>query len=271
MNGYLAEPWIAWEEEREENDLLQLADDRPRGLVPGPDKAAALTCGVDTQKDGFWFEIRAWGFGAELTSWQVREGFVSGFEALERILFEDVYSDARGNEYAVRRACIDSGGHRTAEVYEFARKHRGRVIPIKGEQRMARPHVFTVIDTYPGRRKPIPGGLKLLRVDTTFYKDALDARLRTAAADPGAWLFHGEVSTDWLRQMCAEYRDDSGVWRVIGSRPNHAWDVSVYNLVAAELAGVKYIRREPAKRPEPPPEKDSEFWRGTQLKNWLKR
>ena len=42
---------------------------------------------VDTQKNGFFYEIRAWGWGSDLESWQVREGYVGTFEALYKTEF----------------------------------------------------------------------------------------------------------------------------------------------------------------------------------------
>jgi hypothetical protein len=37
-------------------------------------------------------------------SWCVREGFVISFEELERVLWEDEYTDAEGNRYVVTMA-----------------------------------------------------------------------------------------------------------------------------------------------------------------------
>jgi len=248
-NKHQALPWLDYTQEREEDKILALRDDRPRGLVPSGDVVSCLTAGVDTQDNGFWYEIRAWGYGLILESWQIREGFIESFEALAQVLFEDSYLDIEGNEYRVRFTVHDAMGHRTAEVYDFARLHRGRLLPFKGEQRMRQPWALSKLDVYPGTNKPIPGGLHLLRADVNFYKNLLAHKLEIAPADPGAWHLHGETTEEWARQMCAEYINDNGLWENPAGRANHAWDCSVYNLVAADYLGVKYWKR-PKQQPQ---------------------
>lgn len=251
LNSYAAEPWKSYTAEREETKILALRDERPRGLVPGDGQVSCLTAGIDTQDVGFWFEIRAWGYGMTLTSWQIREGYVDTFEALEQVLFSDTYQDASGLEYPVRFAVQDAMGHRTSEVYDFARKHRGRLAALKGEQRMRQPHAFSNLEHYPGTQKPIPGGLKLLRADVNFFKNQLSGKLDVAPADPGAWLFHVETTEEWARHMCAEYIDEeTGFWTCPESRANHGWDCSVYNLVAANVLGIKFWNKSENRRPK---------------------
>jgi hypothetical protein len=46
-----------------------------------------------------------------------------------------------------------------------------------------------VIDTYPGTNKPIPGGVRLARLNTGYYKGKLSSYLDIAPADPGAFPF----------------------------------------------------------------------------------
>lgn len=240
-NNFEAVPWLDYTVERDEEVILALRDERPRGRVPAGNQIAGITAAVDTQDVGFYYEIRAWGFGLIQESWQIREGYANSFAALEEILFNDQYLDADDNPYLVQVVLIDAMGHRTKEVYEWCRLHRGRTVPIKGEQRMNEPFKFSQpIEYYPGTDKRIPGGMRVLRINTTIYKDKLAGLVEIPSADPGAWHLHSETSVDWARQMTAEYVDDKGLWQVMGSRPNHAWDVSVYNLVAAEYIGLQF-------------------------------
>ena len=260
LNGYAAEPWMEFEAERQEDQIVALADERPRGLVP--DDAFCLTAAIDTQDDGFWYEIRAWGHGFALDSWQVREGFVpatwhkmapedmqhrpwmyhQAFDPVRRILWEDQYFDAQGNEYTVALAAIDAMGHRTSEVYDFCRAHRGKIYPVQGmRNRSNKPYKYSKLDSYPGSNKAIPGGLSLLQLDVNHYKDELSGRLQISAMDPGAWRLHSETSTDWARHLCAEYLDEkTGRWACPSNRANHGWDCSVYNLALADILGVKF-------------------------------
>lgn len=243
LNADKAEPWVEYYKERSEERILALCDDRPRGIVPGGSIIAGLTAGVDTQKQGFWYEIRAWSWGPGKESWQVREGFVNSFEDLERVLFNDHYEDTDGQQFIVSLVAQDAMGEKTAQVYDFCRLHRGRIFPLKGEQRMNQPFSFSNIDFYPGTRKPIPGGIRLLRANVTYYKHDLANLLEISSADPGAWHLHSETTLEWAIQMAAEYVNEKGLWQCPDGRANHAWDCSVYNLVAADVLGLRFWQK----------------------------
>ena len=253
-NGYEGTPWQDYEVERAEKDILALRDDRPRGLVPGGGRTACLIGMVDTQEDHFIYTVRALGWGSSLPSWLVREGRVETFEGVAQVLWDDVYRDVDGVEYPVRLSVIDSQGNRTADVYEFCRQHRGKIFPLKGEQRMTRPHDFTRIDHFPNSEKKIPGGIKLLRVDTTVFKNQLSAKLSILPTDPGAFLLHAEATEEYARQMCAEYFDEEdSVWLCPKHRANHYWDCEVYGLACADLLGVRHWKRPEDKKPASAP------------------
>lgn len=249
-NSLKAEPYTDVQVERKEDSILALRDDRPRGLVPK--NVSCLTIAVDTQKRGFYYEIRAWGWGLELESWQIREGFVDSFDALQKISFDDEYSDASGKSYRIMFGVIDSGGtatdygaSRTAEVYDFCRRVKF-MVPIKGQQRKNQPFGFTKIDTYPGTTKLIPGGLKLYSVHVTYFKNTLARKLEIAPTDPGAWHLHSETTEQYAKQMCTEFQNDKGLWECPRGRQNHFWDCGVYNLAAAEILGIRFWKKKAA-------------------------
>ena len=242
-NAHKAEPWIIRKQERKEDAILALRDDRPRGLVPAGDVVSCVTAGVDTQDVGFWYEIRGWGYGLDLESWGVREGYVETFGALERILWEDEYLDVDGKPYHVQLVVQDAMGHRTSDVYDFARMHRGHLLPFQGVQTMAAPYGITDVEFYPGTKKPIPGGIKLLRGHVTYFKNTLSNKLNIAPSDPGSWHLNSETSFEWARQMCAEFVNEKGFWEAKSGAANHGWDCSVENLVAAELLGVRHWKK----------------------------
>jgi phage terminase large subunit GpA-like protein len=252
-NNYKAEPWLAYEQSRSEDALLMLRDERPSGVVPGQGRVACLVAGVDTQDNGFWFEVRAFSYGQQRESWQVRAGFVDSFAALAEVLWGSEYRDGEGNSYFLRLAVMDAMGHRTDEVYAFARANLGRLFAFQGVQRLAQPYRFSAIDNYPGTGKAIPGGLKILRADVNYFKNILSSKLEIAAGDPGAWHFNAETTPAWARQMTVEYIDEkTGLWACPENKANHAWDCSVYALVAAEVLGVRYWPR-PGEAPAKPP------------------
>lgn len=247
LNSHAAEPWRIYAHERKEDKILALRDERPKGIVPNGDRVACLTAGVDTQDNGFWYEIRAWGWGMPMESWQIREGFVDSFDALTQRLFNSRYEDVDGNEYFVKFAVHDAMGTRTSEVYDFARLHRGQMLPFQGKGSLTQPVAYSNLSFYPGSNKKIPGGLVLLRADVNFFKNQLSGKLEIKQDDPGAWHYHSETTEEWARQMCAEVIDEKkSVWINPHERANHGWDCSVYNLVAAEVTGVKFMKPQKA-------------------------
>ncbi len=255
-NAFKAEPYTDVQKERQEDEVLKLRDERPRGLVPSG--ISCLTAAVDTQQRGFYYEIRAWGWGMSLESWQIREGYVESFAGLVKILFEDEYKNAAGNIFKVRFTLMDSGGtysdfgiSRTAQVYDFCRRYRG-IFPLKGQQRQASPYKVTQLDTFPGTNKPIPGGLKLYNVHVTYFKDTLHHKLQIEPTDPGAWHLHSEASEDYAKQMCSEFKNEKGLWECPRGKKNHYWDLGVYGLAVAEVLGLKFWKRKSA---EPAPQK----------------
>jgi phage terminase large subunit GpA-like protein len=251
MNGYLAEPWVEDIQQRDAEVVKALRDERPFGKVPGGGVVAALLGTADSQDDGFWFEIRAWGWGEERESWQVRTGFVESLDALERIFWDDAYTDAEGNLYTVGFASIDAMGHRTDEVYEWCVRNRGRVLPLQGVDSLKMPAPWEwskPIEYYPGsdKARPIPGGLRLLRLKSDHYKGILARKLQILTTDPGAWHMAKDMTDDWAQQMCAETKDERGHWSCSKGTANHAWDVSYYQLGLADMIGIRYWSRDGA-------------------------
>lgn len=256
VNSSLAEPW----EERQQaakdpEDLRLLKTQMLAGEIP-PD-TVGLTAGVDTQDNGFWFTVWAW--GPELTGHLVREGFVPDLTVLDSVLWQSSYVDQDGQVYPVRLALIDSQGHRTAEVYDWCRQ-RPQTRPLRGEQRISgTPWAVTVLDKIPGRdgkQYPVPGGLQLVRVDTNFYKSMLSGKLAVEVGMPGGMTLHAGVSEDFVKHMTAEYQDEKGIWRQPGHKRCDLWDCSVYALAAADLLGLRYWTEAPqVEVPRPQPRK----------------
>ncbi|MCK9326208.1 MAG: phage terminase large subunit family protein [Bacteroidales bacterium] len=249
-NRFEALPWVDYQVSREEDAILALCDDRPEMLVP--DDADILLAAMDTQDNGFWYEIRAFKLGPELESWGIREGFVDSFTGLDKILFNDVYEKMNGQALPVYSGMIDSQGHRTAAVYDWCRLHP-QIKPIAGERTIKGSPVPppTIIDRYPGTKRPIPGGIMLYRLDTNYFKNLLSGKLNISPSDPGAWHMHAGYKKSHARHLTSEYIDDqTGFWTCPGHKDNHLWDCAVYMLAEAErLQLARQTRRpKPAKR-----------------------
>lgn len=260
QNQYKAEPWVQEHAAREEDAVLALCDDRPRGKVPGKlgemERISCLLAGVDTQKGHFRYVIRAFGFGETEESWLVQCGAADSVEALDAILWRNVYTDAQGREYAVRAAMIDAMGGRTAEIYRYAVKRRGSVFPWQGVRSMTQPYTPTPQEYFPdmkGNKVRIPGGINLWRCDTTFFKNDLAYKLSIHPDDPGAFHLHsnekGELEA-YAREMCAEvYDDEAQAWINPHDRPNHFWDCEVMCKALAYILNVRHMRQKGQKKP----------------------
>ena len=250
-NGHTAEPSRTISVARSYDRILSLADDRPKGVVPGGGQVACLLAGCDTQDDGLFYEIRAFGYGLERPSWCIREGKAPTFDALAQILWRDQYKDLNGNIYPVRLTLQDAMGHRASEVYDFCRMHRGQILPTMGNQTMAQPFAYSNREFYPGTKKPIPGGIQLVRFDTNYFKNQLAGILEIENGDPGCWYYHSEITVDWARQMTVEGINEKGVWENPHNRPNHAWDCATLLLLAHELLGVAFWPKTEKPKSEP--------------------
>lgn len=133
-NTYLGE---LWEDMGELPDPTGLMARREEYAAELPDGVLALTCGVDTQDDRLEYEIVGW--GKEYESWGIRYGRILGdpqdedvWLRLDEILNHE-YRRADGTAMQVEYTFVDSGGHRTTDVYiQTGRRFARRVFPIKG-------------------------------------------------------------------------------------------------------------------------------------------
>lgn len=240
INSSLAEPWDPTENARRTDDqILRLCDERERGTVPN--KAVGLTIGVDTQDLYFEYVIRAWG-ADNMESWLVQHGQCDDFDALRNIMKSKFPSVDGTKQFRISGGLIDSGGHRTSEVYDFCRKYpRLRLRPSKGERKMIRPWAIAKIDKKPNG-DPIIGGIKLTRVDTTYYKDLLAGKLSLDIDNPGAFRLHKNIELDYVLHMTAEYRDSKGVWQCPGHRHNESWDCEVLNFCCVDMLSLRFVQ-----------------------------
>jgi hypothetical protein len=146
--------------------------------------------------------------------------------------------DEDGNVYVISMTIQDAMGHRTSEVYKFCIQHRGKIFPSFGRQKMAQAHTWTNLQYFPGKKKPIPGGLKGINVNTNYYKDELSGLLEISPADPGAWHENSEFSEGYASHMTSEFINEKGVWECPDGKANHLWDCAVLCLCAHDILGM---------------------------------
>lgn len=257
VNSSLSEPW-RYEPVNTltSSDIDQLVDDhRPRGCVPK--EAHGLIAGVDTQDNGFWFEIRA--FGSHNSSWGVHEGFVTDLQALEKVLFESVYEN-----YHVGLVMIDSQGHRTDEIHNWCRKHISRVIPCVGRPKsMGQDYAYSQVDRGKNGAKVI-GGLQRVTWNTVSIKDQVFYKMKVEENMPGAWRLHQNVNNYYKKSMRSEYKDEKGNYVKRASYENHLLDCAAMCYLGAIVSNIQYekppVFGEVKKIQQTKPEKETLRW-----------
>ncbi len=237
--------------------LLDRVEDYERGQVPEP--ALVLTAGVDVQDNRLAVSLFGWADGEEC--WLIDHTEIWGdpsqselWQQLGVTLSGD-YPRADGKVLQVVAAAIDSGGHHTAEVYNFTReaKRQGRSwVAIKGASTKGKPPI--------GRESKVDLNLKgatmkrgasVYMVGTDTLKDVIYGRLKHNEPGPG-YLHFGKAGTgEYFEQLTAERkltrytRNGMPVSEYVKKQNarNEAIDTAVYGMAALHLLYRRYDRR----------------------------
>ena len=218
-------------------------------ILTVPEGGLFLTAGIDVQDNRLAVVIRAWGRGEE--SWLIFWGEIYGdpeqpqvWSDLDQLLSRS-FEHANGNVLHVVSAAIDSGGHHTQAVYNFARQRSPKVMAIKGSNSRGRPivgHPNPVDVAWRGQK--IAHGVQLWSIGTDTAKSTIHSRLKIS--DPGRGCFHFPfgIEDDYFIQLTSEKLVTRYVkgfprleWVLTGPR-NEALDCEVYAYAAAIRAGI---------------------------------
>jgi phage terminase large subunit GpA-like protein len=238
VNTALAETWSEGQGHLEPEGLAARAEDWGAGL---PEAVAVVTAGVDVQDDRLEIEIVGHGRGDETWSlaYHVLYGDPAGealWGELDALLLQRWPHPRAIPDLPVRAVCIDSGGHFTGRVVEFAATRTARrVWAIKGAAGVGRA---------PWPRKPSRSAktrLPLYVIGVDALKEAFHARLAIAEPGPGYCHFPDGRDATFFQQLTAEkivtrYRKGRPVreWRKRDQDRNEALDCRVYALAALE-------------------------------------
>jgi len=243
-NSYEALPWSDESILQDEQGVLDHCIDLPGGVVP---KAARwLTAGIDVQKYGFWFVVRAW--FDENKSHLVQYGYFTTWADVDTLIFKTRYPVENGNgeTMGISRAGIDSGGGvaadddwtKTEEVYSYIRRNGGyTAFATKGASKpQATKLKTTVVDKTPGgqkkARKLMGGGLVLYWLNTHVLKSIFWQRMTTdkVKGSDQVTTLHADTGMDYAQQITAEKKEKNrnGVWKWVQiRRDNHLLDCEV--------------------------------------------
>ena len=239
---------------------------RPERLLPW--WTARVILAIDTQKDHFWFVVRAWGSG--LRSARIFHGRANSFEELDE--WVSTPWAVEENKYPPRRAdlvVIDSGGGkggqtldeetgqttenlgRTMQVYAWCMKHGDWLVrPIRGDSSPTPGRFIRKRQgTYRDDRNETPVPLWLL--DVHHFQDEL-AALMGGKLDDGApqWQLNTRDDPEYNRHMANLTKIETH--KRVGGRAEMWVPVSSgarvdyracegYGLAAAYMAGVHLI------------------------------
>ena len=236
VNTFLGETW------EEQGDRVDEADLMDRGESWGdelPEDILLLTAGVDVQDNRLEIEVVGWGRGEE--SWSIAYetlyGDPSTAELWNRLdlLLKRNYSHPLSGDMVVRSACVDSGGHYTQQVYNYARLRAGnRIFAIKGIGGEGKPVVGRPTKNNIGKINLFPVG-----VDTA--KEIIYSRLKITEQGDGYCHFPDNRDEEYFRMLTAEKK----VTKYFKGRPrmelakirtrNEALDCRVYATAALAI------------------------------------
>jgi phage terminase large subunit GpA-like protein len=209
--------------------------------VQVPDGALLLTAGVDVQDNRLEAEVVGWGVGRE--SWGIAYEVFAGdtstggpWARLDAFLAR-AWKRADERELVLWCTCVDSGGHRTDEVYSFCRDRLARnVFAIKGRAGAGLPIVGKASTS---NKLRIP----LYPVGADTGKETLYSRL--ALTQPGPGYCHFPVGRGYDDAFFKGLVSEKRVVKIRGGRRSSAWvqvhtrneplDVRVYATAAMEI------------------------------------
>ena len=258
VNVVLGETWEEnYSSKVDAEGLLERVEQYERGVVP--DGVLCLTAGVDVQDNRLAVSI--WGYGKDEEAWLIEHTEIWGDPTRTEIwkqldvLIEGEYPRADGKKFKVMAACVDSGGHCTAEVYSYCRTPRKgqMVVAIKGASTRGKPPIGreSKVDlNLKGRT--IKRGASVYSVGTDTIKDSIFGRLRTNTEPGPGYLHFGAAGTqEYFEQLTAERKVTrfnragmpSSEYVKKSNARNEALDTCVYSVAALHLLYRRFDRR----------------------------
>jgi terminase, large subunit len=210
-----------------------------------PSEALLLTIGCDCQDDRL--SLSVWGWGREEEGWLIDRIKLYGdpsrkevWQQLDEVIQAPYPGDGDRQMKPIVIA-IDSGGHHTMEVYQYARERQSLgVIAIKGMSQKNKPPIgkASKVDLN-AQGKTLKRGAQVFPVGSDTVKSLLFGRLKHNDPGPGYLHFYPTVESDYFEELTAEkqiMRFRNGfperVWTKKSSARNEALDELVYAYAA---------------------------------------
>lgn len=265
VNTVLGETWVEQGDAPEWQHLYARRQLYRRGTVP--EGVRFLTCGVDVQRDRFYYEVVGWDLHKR--SWSIDAGELFGDTANEKTyrqldrLLETAYerwaqegttanAHVLAHKLPIARLAIDSGdGERTQDVYNWARRYPvTRVMACKGGGESVHVLVKSPKPVDVKRSgKVYKGGCKVWTIGTHVAKKELYGWLGLrdeGGPKPNGWCTFPGHEPEYFRQLTAEHlvttKDRRGFtkreWKIKPGRENHYLDARILARAAAYAEGL---------------------------------
>jgi phage terminase large subunit GpA-like protein len=261
VNTRLAETWEEdFASKVSASTLLERCEAYAGGRLP--DGVLAVTIGVDVQggggSAGDRLAVSVWGWGRGEEGWLIDHQEIAGdpcqaevWKQLDVLVLHE-WEHASGGKLRADVTCVDSGGHATAEVYQYARERAGvGVIAIKGQSQRGKPPIGK-----PGKvdinakGQTLKRGAQVWPVGGDTIKTTLFGRLKHNEPGEGYLHFHAQTGGEYFEQLTAEKQALRYVkgfpvreWVKKPSARNEALDCLVYAYAGLNRLYSRYDRR----------------------------
>ena len=254
VNTVLGETWEEEYAARVDADGLM---SRMEPYEPGvaPEGVLAITAGVDMQDNRAAIVLIGWGEGEE--SWRIVHQEIGGDPSKPELWLEidkalAPVRHASGVMMPIAAVAIDSGGHFTHEVYQFARERRRRhVLAIKGQSQRGKPAIGkpSKVDLN-WKGQTVKGGAEVYPVGSDTIKSLIYGRLKFNVPGAGYYHFHDGLGAEYFEQLTAERlvtRYTRGFpireWTKKPGARNEALDCEVYAYAALQWVYTRHNRK----------------------------
>jgi phage terminase large subunit GpA-like protein len=261
VNTRLAETWEEDFASKVSADaLLERCEPYTAGKLP--EGALAVTIGVDVQggggSAGDRLAVSVWAWGREEEGWLIDHQEIYGdpcrpevWKQLDLLVLHE-WEHVSGGKLRADVVAVDSGGHATAEVYQYARERSGAgVIAIKGQSQRGKAPIgkASKVDIN-AQGRTLKRGAQVFPVGGDTIKTTLFGRLKHNERGAGYLHFHAQTGAEYFEQLTAEKQALRYVkgfpvreWVKKPSARNEALDCLVYAYAAVHRMYQRYDRR----------------------------
>lgn len=218
VNTSLGETFEEKGETVDSDTLLSRVEDYDRESLPSG--IYLLTCGVDVQNDRL--ECLVIGHGVDGELWRVELQILPGNPNTSEIWIDldefltSIYPTDDGRELKIEATCIDTGGHSTQAVYQYAARHkRKRRWAIKGIAGEGKP-ILSKTPSFSAKSRSTP--FYLVGVDAA--KELIYGRLN-AVTEPGPGYIHFDSTMD--QERIDQLTGEKVITTFKKGKPTRAW------------------------------------------------